>query len=221
MVIGAISRALEPEISELTKLLHINASPRGDKSQSAQLANAHIQQRRGSNARIQVDVLNLWTETLPEFDGDKNAAKLSFFGVGEMTAAGQGAWDQIAAITRRFIEADEYVFNIPMWNGGVPYKLKHYIDVITQPGLLFGFDPERGYFGLLENKTAHVFYTSGVFSPGADTKYGADFHSTYMDWWFGLVGIDAVVTDRHQPSILTADPTGDFEKVFERVKAAA
>ena len=33
-----------------------------------------------------------------------------------------------------------------MWNGGVPYRLKLSIDIITQPGLLFGFDPAEGYF---------------------------------------------------------------------------
>jgi FMN-dependent NADH-azoreductase len=205
----------------MTKLLHINASPRGSQSQSAQLANAYLQKRKNNEPQLEVDVLDLWSEQFPEFDGDKNAAKLSFFGVGEMTSAGQTAWDQIAAITQRFIDADEYAFNIPMWNGGVPYKLKHYIDVITQPGLLFGFEPERGYFGLLENKTAHVFYSSGVYATGAHKKYGDDFHSTYMNWWFGLVGIENVKTTRHQPSILTADAVSDLEQALQRAKAAA
>ena len=205
----------------MTKILHINASPRGPKSQSALLANTYLSARVQREPAVQVDSLNLWSEDLPEFDGDKNAAKLSFFGVGEMDAAGKSAWDQVVAVTQRFIEADEYVFNVPMWNGGIPYKLKHYIDVITQPGLLFGFEPERGYFGLLENKSAHVFYSSGVYAPGADKKYGEDFHSAYMDWWFGLVGIETVVTTRHQPSILTMTPDADLEAAIARAKAVA
>lgn len=205
----------------MTKILHINASPRGPKSQSALLADTYLRARLQREPAVQVDSLNLWTEDLPEFDGDKNAAKLSFFGVGEMDAAGKSAWDQVVEVTQRFIDADEYVFNVPMWNGGIPYKLKHYIDVITQPGLLFGFEPERGYFGLLENKTAHVFYSSGVYAPGADKKYGEDFHSAYMDWWFGLVGIKNVVTTRHQPSILTMTPDADLETAVARAKAAA
>nr|WP_319384722.1 NAD(P)H-dependent oxidoreductase [uncultured Roseibium sp.] len=205
----------------MTKILHINASPRGSKSQSAQLANAYLDTRRQRQPAVDVDTLSLWEEDLPEFDGDKNAAKLSFFGVGEMDAAGKTAWDQVVEVTRRFMAADEYVFNIPMWNGGIPYKLKHYIDVITQPGLLFGFEPERGYFGLLENKAAHVFYSSGVFAPGADEKYGEDYHSAYMNWWFGLVGIERVATTRHQPSILTPTPADDLGRAIEQAKAAA
>ena len=204
----------------MPKILHINASPRGPKSQSALLAAAFLEERKQKQASVEIETLNLWSETLPEFDGDKNAAKLSFFGVGEMDAAGKSAWDQVVEVTQKFVSADEYVFNIPMWNGGIPYKLKHYVDIITQPGLLFGFEPERGYFGLLENKIAHVFYSSGVFAPGADKKYGEDFHSAYMDWWFGLVGIEQVVTARHQPSILTGDPEGDLQRAIVRARAS-
>ena len=54
-----------------------------------------------------------------------------------------------------------------MWNAGVPYILKQFIDVISQPGLVFGFDPERGYTGLLKDKKAAVIYTSAVYGPGA------------------------------------------------------
>ena len=34
----------------------------------------------------------------------------------------------------------------------MPYILKQFIDVISQPGMIFRFDPETGYTGLLENK---------------------------------------------------------------------
>lgn len=205
----------------MTKILFINASPRGAQSQSAQLAQAYLDQRLAADPSLEIDVLNLWAEELPEFDGDKNAAKLSFFGVGDMTDQAQTAWDIVTEVTARFTQADEYVMAVPMWNGGVPYKLKHYIDVITQPGLLFGFDPEQGYFGLLEDKKAHVFYSAGVFAPGADRKYGEDYHSAYLEWWFGLVGIADVETVRLQPSILNADPAAAFETALMQAKAAA
>ena len=44
-----------------------------------------------------------------------------------------------------------------MWNFGVPYKLKHYLDVLTMPGTLFGFDPATGYIGLLKDKRARAW----------------------------------------------------------------
>jgi len=195
----------------MTKLLHILASPRGIASQSNALAAAYIDARRIAEPGIEIDTLDLWAENLPEFDGDKAAAKMTFFGVGEMDGTKQTAWDQVVSITQRFTDADHYVLAVPMWNGGIPYKLKQYIDIITQPGLLFGFDPDSGYSGLLENKKASIFYTSGVFAPGVDPAYGSDFQSTYLSWWLNMVGISNVETTRFQPTLLTADPAGDLE----------
>lgn len=205
----------------MTKLLHIIASPRGAASQSTKLADAYLTAAQIADPNIEVDVLNLWEEDLPEFDGDKAAAKMTFFGVGEMDDTTQTAWDQIVDITARFIAADAYVISVPMWNGGIPYKLKQYIDVITQPGLLFGFDPEAGYFGLLENKKARVFYTSGVYGPGAPAKYGADYHSTYLSWWLDFIGVSDVEEVRFQPSLLTASPDQDQAAALHRATERA
>lgn len=205
----------------MTKLLHIIASPRGADSQSNVLATAYVDARKESEPGLSVDTLNLWQTNLPEFDGDKAAAKTTFFGVGEMDGTRQSAWDQVVEITQRFTQADHYVFAVPMWNGGIPYKLKQYIDVITQPGLTFGFDPDAGYSGLLKNKKASVFYTSGVFAPGADPKYGSDFQSTYLSWWLNTIGITDIETVGFQPSLLTADPSGDMEIAVQKARKAA
>ena len=40
-------------------------------------------------------------------------------------------------IAVRFALADRVLISTPMWNFGIPYKLKQWIDVITQPGLTF------------------------------------------------------------------------------------
>lgn len=200
----------------MTTILYIAASPRGENSQSGKLAEAYLAARKAAEPDVTIEYLDLWRADLPEFDGDKAAAKMTFFGVGDMDSPRQTAWDQVVAVTDRFIKADEYVMSVPMWNGGIPYKLKQYIDIITQPGLLFGFDPENGYSGLLQGKTARVFYTSGVYAPGAPAKYGADFHSTYLDWWLDFIGVTDVETLRFQPSLLTADAAGDQARAVER-----
>jgi len=146
---------------------------------------------------------------------------MTFFGVGEMDGTKQSAWDHVVKITQRFIDADHYVFAVPMWNGGVPYKLKQYIDIITQPGLLFGFDPQAGYNGLLENKKASIFYTSGVFAPGVDPEFGSDFHSTYLSWWLNMAGVSDIEFVRFQPSLVTADPAGELEAAVAEARSAA
>ncbi len=76
----------------------------------------------------------------------------------DQDAVQRSAWDQVVAIAQRFISADRYLFAVPMWNSGIPYRLKQYIDLIRQPGLLWGLNPDTGYHGLLTDKhaTTHV-----------------------------------------------------------------
>ncbi|WP_282096593.1 FMN-dependent NADH-azoreductase [Epibacterium ulvae] len=125
----------------MTKLLHISASPRGEKSKSRALALAHIKNRIATDPALQVDTIDLWDEVLPQFDGDWAAAKMTLFGEGEMTDEMQANWTHLTEITNRFTAADHYVFNVPMWNSGIPYRLKQYIDIITQPGFYTGSHP--------------------------------------------------------------------------------
>ncbi len=197
--------------NKMSKLLHISASPRGEKSKSRALALTHIEKRVAADPTVHVDTIDLWKEPLPQFDGDWAAAKMTLFGEGEMTDDLQANWAHLTEITNRFIAADHYVFNVPMWNGGVPYRLKQYIDIITQPGLLYGFTPEDGYSGLLSGKTATVIVSSAVWATGADPRFGRDFHASYLEWWLHKIGVTEAEFIRFQPSMLTTDPAAQFE----------
>lgn len=188
------------------KLLFANGSPRGEKSTSARVAESFLAAYRAKNPNAQIDEIDLWQEALPEFNGDSAAAKMSFFGEGALDGARKTAWDRIVSIIRRFTSADDYLFTVPMWNGGIPYRLKLYIDILTQPGLLFGFDPAAGYSGLLQGKRATAIYTSGVYAPGVPPAFGVDFHSTYFNDWLRFIGISEVAIVRCQPTLLTSDP---------------
>lgn len=200
----------------MSKILQIIASPRGVDSKSNALSEAYLKRLKEKDQNTTVDTIELWQENLPEFDANKAAAKMTFFWDGEMNENKKSAWDNVVEITQRFIDADHYVFALPMWNGGIPYKMKQYIDIITQPGLLFGFDPEKGYFGLLENKKATAFYTSGVYVPGVAPEYGADYHSNYFNWWLNMIGVNDIEEVRFQPSLLTENPQKDFEDALKQ-----
>ena len=205
----------------MCKILQIIASPRGEDSKSVALSEAYLEVLKEKDKNISIDSIELWKENLPEFEADRAAAKMTFFGDGEMDEQKNSAWEKVVDITQRFLHADHYVFAIPMWNGGVPYKLKQYIDIITQPGLLFGFEPEKGYFGLATGKKATVCYTSGVYAPGVAPKYGSDYHSNYFSWWLNMIGITAIKEVRFQPSLLTENPKQDFEVALIRAEELA
>ena len=100
-----------------------------------------------------------------------------------------------------------------MWNGGIPYTVKHYIDVIHQPGMLWGLKPDTGYFGLPKDKHVTLVLTAGAYSPSAPSPaFGMDHHSSYLRDWLNQAGVAAMDEVRFEPTLLTSDPTGDFER---------
>lgn len=196
----------------MTKLLFLKASPRAD-SKSIQIADTYLAALRAANPDLEVDILPLWDADLPVFDGDKVAAKIKvMLGQGH-DAVQKTAWDQIGEIAERFISADRYLLAVPMWNNGIPYRLKHYIDVIHQPGLLWGLDPQSGYFGLLKKKHATLVLTAGAYGPSAPSPaFGVDHQSSYLHAWLNQAGVTEIDEIRFQPTMLTPDPVGDFDR---------
>lgn len=191
----------------MSTLLYIKASPRGADSKSAVVADAYLAALHARTPGIAVDTLDLAIERIPEFDGDKVAAKMAIITGQTHDGRQKTAWDEITTAANRFIAADRYLIAVPMWNGGIPYKLKQYIDAIHQPGLLWGLDPAKGYFGLLQNKKATLALTSGAFSPTAPSPaFGTDHHSTYLKAWLNQAGITDIEEIRYQPTLLSPDP---------------
>jgi FMN-dependent NADH-azoreductase len=206
----------------MTKLLYIKASPRAAESKSAAVADAYLAALRLQIPSLIVDTLDVWQENLPEFDGNKTAAKMAVITGTAQDAAQKSAWDEITEVANRFIAADRYLFSVPMWNGGIPYRLKQYIDVIHQPGLLWGLDPNTGYFGLLKDKKAVVVLTSGAFSTSMPSPaFGIDHHSTYIRDWLNQSGVSDVEELRFQPTLLTADPEGGLKAALAAAQALA
>ena len=205
----------------MTTLLHVNASPRGEQSLSLALARTFLDEVTAAAPETKVDVLDLFDDPLPPFGTVAAAAKYAAFAGQEPTGEGAEAWAQVHAVFDRFASADAYVFNVPMWNHGVPYPLKQLIDLVTQPGWAFGFHPATGYNGLLTGKRAAVLYTSGVWSPGVGREFGVDFHSTYFDDWLRFVGIEDVRRMRHAGNALSATPEADLERAKAEAAALA
>lgn len=206
----------------MTKLLYIKASPRGIASKSNSIADAYLNALREKIKDLAVDVLDLPREQIPEFDGNKVDAKMAVLTSQDQNAQQKTAWDEINEVANRFIEADRYLIATPMWNGGIPYRLKQYIDVIHQPGLLWGLDPASGYFGLLKNKKAVLALTAGAFGPSMpQPAFGEDFQGTYLRFWLNQAGVSDIEEIRLQPSLLTPDPDATFAAAVTAAKALA
>src|SRR4051812_35579269 len=173
----------------MPKLLHIAASPRPESSHSLAVAGTFLDVLADEHPDVEVEHWDLWDGTLPQFGPDAVAGKYAIFGGAEHTEEQAAAWAEVRETFERFNRADYYLFSVPMWNHGIPYVLKQLIDVISQPGLLYGFDADRGYTGLVTGKKAVVIYTSGVYGDGRGQAFGVDFQAPYFDEWLRWAGI--------------------------------
>jgi FMN-dependent NADH-azoreductase len=189
----------------MVKLLHISASPRGARSESLALASRFLQVYREQHPTHTVAEWDLWDGTLPAFGPAAAGAKMDVFAGVEPTGERAAAWAAARAAFDRFAAADKLLFSVPMWNAGVPYILKQFIDVVSQPGLVFGFDPAAGYSGLLTGRKAAVIYTSAVYGEGRGPAFGADFQRPYFDDWLRWAGITDLTTVTFRPNLATAD----------------
>ena len=205
----------------MTRLLHISASPRGAASESLAIAEEFLTVVRDVRPHVEIDTFDLWDGTLPEFGPAAAGAKMAVFAGQTPTGEQADAWHAARLTFERFAAADEYLFTVPMWNHGIPYVLKQFIDVVSQPGMVFGFDPEAGYTGLLTGKKAAVVYTSAVYGPGRPPSFGDDFQAPYLDGWLRWAGIEDITTIEFRPNLATADADTGRQRAHADARDAA
>ena len=181
------------------KINYIECSPRGERSHSTKIAQAYIEQAKKNIPNLELNHINPWSLNLPEFDGDMLNAKYSVIRGTDPSADEVSAWSNVKSIFDEFNNADHYLFSVPMWNFNIPYKLKHYIDIITQPGMSWSYTPEDGYKGLMTDKTATIIYSTGD-GYGDGTGFESfDMQKPYVNLWLTFLGfkkIERVVVDR-------------------------
>ena len=181
------------------KINYIECSPRGERSHSTKIAQAYIEQAKKNIPDLELNHINPWSLNLPEFDGDMLNAKYSVIRGTDPSADEVSAWSNVKKIFDEFNNADHYLFSVPMWNFNIPYKLKHYIDIITQPGMSWSYTPDDGYKGLMTDKTATIIYATGD-GYGEGTGFESfDMQKPYVNLWLTFLGfkkIEKVVVDR-------------------------
>ncbi|MBO9521708.1 MAG: NAD(P)H-dependent oxidoreductase [Nocardioidaceae bacterium] len=195
----------------MTTLLHVSASPRRQDSESLALAETFLESARRAEPGLAVDHWDLWDGTLPPFGPEAVAAKMAVFAGADPEGDAAVAWRRAREAFERFAAADAYLFSVPMWNHTVPYILKQLIDVVSQPGMVFGFDPDEGYTGLLTGRRAAVLYTGAVWGPGRPPAFGEDHLSGYFEGWLRWAGITDIDRVSFQPNLATADAAGARE----------
>jgi len=206
----------------MKKLLHLKASPR-EESFSARVAQVLIEAVSRRHEGLEVDTLDLSAEALPQFAAPQAQAKYAVLAGREPSGPAERAWKRVIGVIDRFKSADAYVISCPMWNFGIPYRLKQYIDLIVQPGLTFRFSPEEGYVGLVTGRPAVlVLARGGAYSPPAETA-GLDFQRPYLQTILGFMGFRDVRDIVIEPTLQDGpDAAGRaLEKVLAEARGVA
>jgi FMN-dependent NADH-azoreductase len=183
----------------MINVLYVEASPRKVCSASIAAATVFLKALEAQWPKAIIDRLDLWNADLPEFDGALIAAKYARLSGRDFDANEEEAWQKIAALVARLSSADAVVIATPMWNFGIPYKLKHWVDLITQPSLSFNFDPETGYRPLLKPRPTLVILSSaGDYATG--TSFGRpDLATPYLTAALAFIGLSGVTVETVAP----------------------
>ncbi len=169
----------------MSEVLYITASPRGERSESIAVAQTFLEAYRKKNPKDEIKTIDLFKKRMPAFDGAIIEAKYLILHGQNPTADHRTAWKAVEDLIAEFKSADKYIFAIPMWNFGIPYPLKQYIDILTQPTYTFTYSPAEGYKGLVTGKPAFIAYARGGIY-GQDVSF--DFQKRYLELALGFIG---------------------------------
>lgn len=175
----------------MATVLYLQASPRGKRSKSIQVADAFVNAYTLQHPGDTIDTINLFEAVLPAFDGPAVAAKFKIPNGQPAESQEQRVWTEVEAVIERFKAADKYVLAVPMWNFSIPYRLKQYIDILVQPNYTFRVG-ENGYEGLVKGKPLLAIYARGGAYPKGTPGEAYDQQIRYVEQIFGFIGFTAV-----------------------------
>ena len=182
------------------KLLHVIATPRNAQSNTLRVSEAFLSSLTKHRSDVEVEVVDLFNCDLPSMAGNNIESKYTLTMGQPIDPNHEESWRDIEQLIAHFLSADAYLLSTPMWNFGIPYALKYYIDCIVQPGYLYRYNGMGIPVPLVHNKKMIcVTARGGDYSP-ASPMHSFDFQQPYLRSIFGFVGITDI-------NFVTVEPT--------------
>lgn len=203
----------------MSKLLYLQTSPRGGRSYSSAVADAFVESYREMHPEDGIKKLNVFEMDLPSFDGLAVQAKYTILHGKEHSQEELEAWNEVKAVIEEFKSADKYVMAVPMWNFGIPYRLKQYLDIIVQPGYTFSYIPEEGYKGLVTGKPIFIVYSrGGEYKQGSEYE-ALDLQKKYIETILRFIGFEKIFSVVVEPTLM-GGPDVAIEKRSSAIEEA-
>ncbi len=207
----------------MSRLLYIQASPRGQRSHSIAVTDAFIEAYEQKHPEDEIVILNVVDASIPNFDGLAVQAKYTILHGKPHSQAEQEVWKDVEQVIEQFTSADKYVLAVPMWNFSIPYRLKQYIDLLVQPGYTFSYSEEAGYQGLVTGKPILVvFARGGEYPPGSEAE-AFDQQTKYIELIFGFMGFKDIHSVFVEPTLQGGPDVAGAKRqeAIEKVKEIA
>lgn len=185
----------------MSRILYIQASPRGKRSHCIAVADALVKTYKQKYPDDEIVTLNVFDASIPNFDGPAVQAKYTILHGKPHSDEEKHVWKNVEEVIEQFKSADKYVLALPMWNFSIPYRLKQYIDLLVQPGYTFSYSEDAGYRGLVVGKPMLVVYArGGEYPPGSDAE-AFDLQSKYIELIFGFMGFENIRSVVVEPTL--------------------
>ncbi len=207
----------------MAHLLHLQASPRRLRSYSARLAHAFLDAYRDTHPNDQLTTLNLFDIEMKPFDGSVIEAKYAILHGQKHSDQQRQAWQHVESLINQFITADKYILSCPMWNFSIPYRLKHYIDILAQPSYTFTFSPDTGYTGLVTGKPLCLLLARGGAYPAGSDAQTFDLQKKYLELVFRFMGFTDIRSIIVEPTLQDGPDTAQqkLDQAAQKAKTMA
>lgn len=175
----------------MTHLLHIDASPRGERSHSRRMTREFVEQWKQAHPGDTVTYRDIGRNPVPHVDEPWIAA--AFAPPEQHTPELREAIRLSDQLVDEFLAADIYVIGVPMYNFSVPSVFKAYIDQIVRVGRTVAFEPDdtaNVFKPLVLGKKMFIVEARGDsgFKPGGRYEK-MNHHDPYLVTVFGFMGI--------------------------------
>ncbi len=186
----------------MATVLHIRATATPELSYSLRATEAFLESYLEAHPGDSFETIELSENSVPDFTGLAVRGKYRILHGESHTQEEADAWKAVEAEIERFKEADKLVISCPMWNFGIPYRLKQYFDLIVQPGYTFAYSPEKGYTGLVTGRPAMLLLARGGEYREGTGAAAFDFQRPYLESILRFIGFTEISTIVIEPTLL-------------------
>ena len=176
----------------MAKLLHIDASPRGERSHSRKITREFVETWKQFHPQDRVIYRDIGRNPIPHVTEAWIAA--AFTPEEKRSPEMWSALRLSDELVDELLAADIYVMGLPMYNWSVTSGFKAYIDNIVRIDRTWAYIPEENpefpYKPLVHNKKMFVIASrgDGGFAPG-ERNHQRDFQIPVIKEVFGMLGV--------------------------------